>query len=178
MRWTDLDAYGHVNNAAMLTRLEEARIAAFWSDGSSSQGADSTGPGGPGGAGSNHASGGRADVSAGGSTAAIGSAATKVLSGGPASETRTLVARQEIEYLAPLDYSQEPVDVELWIGRIGGASLLICYQIRGAQDLVCAKAASSIVKVDAATGAPVRFDATEREALQPLLDDELEFRRR
>jgi len=150
MRWTDLDAYGHVNNAAMLTLLEEARIAAFWSDGSSSDG----------------------------STAAIGSAATKVLSGGPASDTRTLVARQEIEYLAPLDYSQKPVDVELWIGRIGGASLLICYQIRGAQDRVCAKAASSIVKVDAATGAPVRFDATEREALQPLLDDELEFRRR
>src|SRR5699024_11445017 len=83
MRWTDLDAYGHVNNAAMLTLLEEARIAAFWSDGSSSDG----------------------------STAAIGSAATKVLSGGPASDTRTLVARQEIEYLAPLDYSQKPVDV-------------------------------------------------------------------
>src|SRR5690625_2201959 len=140
MRWTDLDAYGHVNTAAMLTLLEEAGIAAFWSDGSSSDGSCSDGP-----------------------TAAIGSAATKVLSGGPASDTRTLVARQEIEYLAPLDYSQKPVAVELWIGRIGGASLLICYQIRGAQDRVCAKAASSIVKVDAATGAPEIGRASCRE---------------
>jgi acyl-CoA thioester hydrolase len=29
VRWTDLDAYGHVNNAAMVRLLEEARIAAF-----------------------------------------------------------------------------------------------------------------------------------------------------
>src|SRR5690625_5674759 len=84
MRWTDLDAYGHVNNAAMLTLLEEARIAAFWSDGSSSDGSSSDGP-----------------------TAAIGSAATKVLSGGPASDTRTLVARQEIEYLRSEEHTSE-----------------------------------------------------------------------
>ncbi len=30
LRWADLDAYGHVNNVAVLTLLEEARIAAFW----------------------------------------------------------------------------------------------------------------------------------------------------
>ncbi len=30
VRWADLDAYGHVNNAAMLTLLEEVRIAVFW----------------------------------------------------------------------------------------------------------------------------------------------------
>ena len=30
LRWSDIDAYGHVNNAAMLGLLEEARIQAFW----------------------------------------------------------------------------------------------------------------------------------------------------
>lgn len=30
VRWSDLDAYGHVNNAAFFTLLEEARIALFW----------------------------------------------------------------------------------------------------------------------------------------------------
>jgi DNA polymerase-3 subunit delta len=30
LRWSDLDAYGHVNNAAMFGLLEEARIYAFW----------------------------------------------------------------------------------------------------------------------------------------------------
>ena len=32
LRWSDLDAYGHVNTAAMLRLLEEARIQAFWLD--------------------------------------------------------------------------------------------------------------------------------------------------
>ena len=32
LRWSDLDAYGHVNNAEMLRLLEEARIQAFWVD--------------------------------------------------------------------------------------------------------------------------------------------------
>ena len=32
LRWGDLDAYGHVNNAEMLHLLEEARIAAFWTE--------------------------------------------------------------------------------------------------------------------------------------------------
>src|SRR5690625_7150245 len=30
MRWSDIDGYGHVNNAALFTLLEEARIATFW----------------------------------------------------------------------------------------------------------------------------------------------------
>ena len=33
VRWSDLDAYGHVNNASLLTLLEEARVAAFWAGG-------------------------------------------------------------------------------------------------------------------------------------------------
>lgn len=32
VRWGDLDAYGHVNNAAAFTLLEEARIQAFWAN--------------------------------------------------------------------------------------------------------------------------------------------------
>lgn len=32
VRWGDLDAYGHVNNAAAFTLLEEARIKAFWAN--------------------------------------------------------------------------------------------------------------------------------------------------
>jgi acyl-CoA thioester hydrolase len=30
LRWSDLDAYGHVNNVEMFRILEEARITAFW----------------------------------------------------------------------------------------------------------------------------------------------------
>ena len=30
VRWGDLDAYGHVNNAALLVLLEEVRVSVFW----------------------------------------------------------------------------------------------------------------------------------------------------
>ncbi|MCB2411573.1 acyl-CoA thioesterase [Demequina sp. TTPB684] len=32
LRWSDVDAYGHVNNAAIVGLLEEARVQAFWRD--------------------------------------------------------------------------------------------------------------------------------------------------
>ena len=30
VRWGDLDAYGHVNNVAVMALLEQARVQAFW----------------------------------------------------------------------------------------------------------------------------------------------------
>ena len=30
VRWSDMDAYGHVNNARFLTLYEEARVAMFF----------------------------------------------------------------------------------------------------------------------------------------------------
>ena len=41
----------------------------------------------------------------------------------------TLIARQEIEYLRPVPYGQRPLDVQLWIGGIGGSSVEVCYEI-------------------------------------------------
>ena len=92
LRWSDFDAYAHVNNAEMLRLLEEARIQAFWRP-------DEGGTG----------------------------AATAVLDARPGAEVISLIARQEIEYLAPIPYMRAPIDIEMWIGRIGGASLEICY---------------------------------------------------
>jgi acyl-CoA thioester hydrolase len=34
LRWSDVDAYGHVNNVAIVGLLEQARVHAFWSDAS------------------------------------------------------------------------------------------------------------------------------------------------
>src|SRR4051812_37645660 len=33
VRWGDLDAYGHVNNVAIVGLLEQARVQAFWDPG-------------------------------------------------------------------------------------------------------------------------------------------------
>ncbi len=154
LRWSDLDAYAHVNNAEMLRLLEEARIEAFWST--------------PGGEDGRHAQ--RWD--------------TAVLDAGPGAALATLVARQEIEYLVPLGYRRDPVIVELWIGRLGGASLDVCYQVRdraaadGAPPSVYARATTTLVLVDAATGRPQRIGPAERAAWTPFVEAPVVMRRR
>jgi acyl-CoA thioester hydrolase len=150
LRWSDLDAYGHVNNARMLSLLEEARIQAFW-------------------------------VSDDTSEHAVG-ASTAVLDATPGANTITLIARQEIEYLAPIPYQRQPVDIELWIGHMGGASLDVCYEVYspvGVEPRVLyTRAVTTIVLVDAATQRPRRIDDHERAAWEPYLGEPIAFRRR
>ena len=149
LRWNDLDAYGHVNNAALLILLEEARIAVFWN----LEGIEPVGetPG-----------------------AALGS--------GPAGDTVTLIARQEVEYLAPIPYLRAPLDVQMWVGRLGGASLQVCYEVwspSGAEPAtLVAKAASAIVLVEAATLKPRRISEAERATWSPYLEDPVVFANR
>lgn len=138
LRWNDLDAYGHLNNAAMLVLLEEARVEAFW----------------------------------GGELVAMAT--------GPS--TMWLVARQEVEYLAPVPYQGRPLDVQLWIGRLGGSSLEICYEVcspLGTEPFVrYARAASTIVLVDATTQRPRRMTDEERAAWSAWTDEPVRFTRR
>lgn len=150
LRWSDLDAYGHVNNAEMLRLLEEARIIAFWVN-------DDTG-----------------STAAGESTA--------VLDGRPGAATLTLIARQEIEYLAPIPYLRDPIDVRLWIGKLGGASLDVCYEVWSPEGIgeekLYARANTTIVLVDAASERPRRINDVERAAWTPYLDEPIVFSRR
>jgi acyl-CoA thioester hydrolase len=147
LRWGDVDAYQHVNNAAMFQLLEEARIEAFWRH------PDDT-----------HA----------------GAWPTAVLDGGPDAELSTLVARQEIEYLLPLGYRRTPVIVEVWIGRLGGASIDVCYEVRDEGDApaVYARSTATIVLVEAATGRPRRIAPAQRAAWEPYLEAPPTFRHR
>jgi acyl-CoA thioester hydrolase len=150
LRWSDLDAYGHVNNARMLSLLEEARIQAFWVNDDTSE----------------HAAG----------------ASTAVLDATPGATTITLIARQEVEYLAPIPYQRQPVDIELWIGHMGGASLDVCYEVYtpvGVEPRVLyTRAVTTIVLVDAETERPRRIGDAEREAWEPYLGEPIVFRRR
>jgi acyl-CoA thioester hydrolase len=148
LRWSDFDAYAHVNNAEMLRLLEEARIQAFWKP-------DSPQPGGM---------------------------ATAVLDARPGADSISLIARQEIEYLAPIPYMRAPIDVELWIGRIGGASLEVCYELyspAGVEPRVLfTRAATTLVLVTAATGRPQRIPEELREAWGPYIEEPIAFSKR
>src|SRR6185503_2691815 len=98
LRWSDMAAYGHVNNVQFLRLLEDARVIGFqqWF------GQDRS-----------------------------------VLNEG------ILVARHEIEYLAPLLFRVPPIVVEMWATRIGGAGFDLAYEVRdgnGEGDTVYARA--------------------------------------
>ena len=154
LRWSDMDAYAHVNNVEMLRLLEEARIEVFWRHPDAPDG-----------------------------TPADGGRPTAVLDAGPGALTSTLVARQEIQYVRPLPYRRAPVVIELWIGHLGGASLDVCYEVRDAPTstpgaTVYAKAITTIVLVDTATGAPRRLTADERAVWEPYLEEPVVMRRR
>jgi len=158
LRWSDLDAYAHVNNAEMLRLLEEARIQAFWVNDE----ADGTDAGAPG-------------------AHPVG-ASTAVLDGRPGAATLTLIARLEIEYLAPIPYLRQPIDIQLWIGKLGGASLDVCYEVRGPAGqepgTLYARASTTIVLVDAASERPRKINAIERAAWTPYLEEPLSFARK
>ncbi|WP_345714022.1 acyl-CoA thioesterase, partial [Kineococcus glutinatus] len=77
--------------------------------------------------------------------------------------TGIVVARHEVEYLAPLDYRPEPVAVDLWVHDVGGASFELGYEVREpGGEAVYLLATSSMVAYDFATGRPRRLDEAQR----------------
>ena len=147
LRWSDVDAYAHVNNAEMLRLLEEARMEAFW----------------------------RPDDGVDGRP-------TAVLDARPGASILSLIARQEVEYLAPIPFQRSPIVVELWIGRIGGASIEICYEVYSPDGtdprIRYTVAATTLVMVEAASGRPVRISDELRETFAPYVEDPVTFAKR
>ena len=140
LRWSDVDAYGHVNNVQFLRLLEDARVLAF---------------------------GARSDGGAGQGDSMVA--------------TGLLVARSEIEYLAPLDFSTTPVTIDLWVTAIGGADFELAYEVldpHGDGAQVCAQAATTMVAYDLAGGRPRRLTPAERSRLSGWLDGPIAWRRR
>lgn len=150
IRWSDLDAYGHVNNVEVLRLLEEARVRALWA-------ADDEGE--------------RED-----------SPASAVLDARLGSKTLSIISRTEIEYLKTIEYRRSPLDIQVWVGRLGGADLEICYEIHSpdgtAQPELYARASTSVVLVDSASQSPRRLTAGERAAWTPFLEPTIHFSRR
>ena len=141
LRWSDMDAYGHVNNVQFLRLLEDARVVAFsdW----------------------------------------FGQDRSLVDEG-------VLVARHEIEYLAPLTFRQAPVRIGMWTMRITPASFDVGYEVRephpvgdgedGAPDTVYARAETTLVVYDFATARPRRMAPEVKDNLLSFGGGEVPFR--
>jgi acyl-CoA thioester hydrolase len=136
LRWSDMDAYGHVNNVQFLRLLEDARVIGFreWF------GQDRS-----------------------------------LLDRG------VLVARHEIEYLAPLTFRHAPITVVMWATKISGASFDLAYLVRDPENYgqtLYARAETTLVAYDFATAAPRRMVELERAILRRVSGEPVSFRRR
>ena len=107
VRWDDIDAFGHVNNAKYLTYIQEARFQWSYYE-------------------------------------------QKKLGDNP-SLVEMVVARNEIDYLAPIYEGGRLYNVEIWVESIGNTSFVLNYVILGEDGTVHAKAKSVQVAIDMAS---------------------------
>jgi acyl-CoA thioester hydrolase len=116
VRWGDLDAFGHVNNATYLVYAQEARFA--WS---------------------------------------------KML--------EMVVARAEVDFIAPIYTGDIYIDVEIWVNKIGNSSFGLTYEMKNGDELVArVKTVQVTVAMDTKKSRPIN-DA-EREFLTQYLETE------
>jgi acyl-CoA thioester hydrolase len=117
MRWSDMDAQGHINNSAFLVYLEQARVSLLFE----------------------HA----------------------VDEGVPTIAEGVVIARHEIDYRRPVLYGPEPLAVQLWCSRIGGASFTLDYEVYDGADLAV-EAKTVCVPYDLSAGRVRRLTDAER----------------
>ena len=134
LRWSDMDAYGHVNNVQFLRLLEEARVIGFqeW----------------------------------------FGQDRSLLDEG-------LLVARHEIEYLAPLDFRHAPVTVNMWATKVSGSSFNLAYEVRdpeGVGTTLYARAETTLVAYSFVAVGPRRLRPDERRVLKAQAGDQVPFR--
>ena len=116
VRWGDLDAFGHVNNATYLIYAQEGRFA--WS---------------------------------------------KML--------EMVVARAEVDFIAPIYTGDIYIDVEIWVNKIGNSSFGVTYEMKNGDELLArVKTVQVTVSMDTKKSRPIN-DA-ERDFLNKYLEEE------
>ena len=114
VRWGDLEAFGHVNNATYLVYAQEARFA--WS---------------------------------------------KMI--------EMVVARAEVDFLAPIYEGDIYLDIEIWVNKIGTSSFGVTYEMKNGSELVAVvKSVQVTVSMETKKSRPLN-DA-ERDFLNKYLE--------
>ncbi len=116
VRWGDLDAFGHVNNATYLVYAQEARFA--WS---------------------------------------------KMI--------EMVVARAEVDFIAPIYTGDVYIDVEIWVHKVGNSSFGITYEMKNGEELLArVKTVQVTVSMETKKSRPI--NGAERDFLNKYLEEE------
>lgn len=86
---------------------------------------------------------------------------------------KMVVASQTIDFVRVLEYSEHPIEVELWIGRLGGSSLDLYAEIvqTHPERVVTTRCATTVVIVDGATMKPLRLTPEARRAAEAWMGE-------
>ncbi|MCR8897553.1 acyl-CoA thioesterase [Gordonia sp. GONU] len=86
-----------------------------------------------------------------------------------------LVARQDVEFSAPVHYSTHPVLVHSCVGRIGRSSFVMALRLFDKEGVLCATAETTMVVVDPAAGRPAPIPDDLRDVLTAALGEPARF---
>jgi acyl-CoA thioester hydrolase len=81
----------------------------------------------------------------------------------------SVVAHQSIDYLRPVPFRTEPLDVEVWVTRIGRSSFDLAYDVRDS-TAVFARATGILVAYDVAAQEPRPLTDAEHSALTKFIE--------
>ncbi|MBD0293369.1 MAG: acyl-CoA thioesterase [Jiangellaceae bacterium] len=81
----------------------------------------------------------------------------------------SVVAHQSLDYHRPVPFRTEPLQVVLWVTRIGRSSFDVAYEIRDA-DTVYVTATGALVAFDVAAERPRPLTEAERATLAKFLE--------
>ncbi|HSV39292.1 MAG TPA: thioesterase family protein [Nocardioidaceae bacterium] len=89
-------------------------------------------------------------------------------------EEGVMVVHHDIDYRRQLNYRHQPIPVELWVSRIGGASFTVSAEIADTDEAgkrtVYARAKSVLATVDLNEGHPKRVSAELRHYLEQFAE--------
>ena len=80
-----------------------------------------------------------------------------------------IVARNEIDYLAPLVWSHQPISMEVWVTKIGTTSFEVAYELKQG-DVIHARAKSVLVQYDLESRTARPVSELERSLLERYFD--------
>ncbi|TDC49536.1 acyl-CoA thioesterase [Jiangella ureilytica] len=93
----------------------------------------------------------------------------QLTSSGDAPHEGSVVVHQSVDYLAPVPFRTEPLQVEVWVTRIGTTSFEVAYEVKDDTSLY-ARATGVLVAFDVRANTPRPVSPLEREVLERYLE--------
>jgi len=84
-------------------------------------------------------------------------------------DSGVLVTSHQLEYLKPVVFGFEPIEISLWVDQVGGSRFVVGYELRDADGELAARARTALVPYDLATSTMRRLNPDERAVLTAQL---------